>query len=164
MDTPHLITAIQTTDASIHDGTPTATIHAHLAQQDLLPTSHFVDTAYGDGGQLVASQDQYDIRLVGPTPPTRSQMDPDFTWEHFVSDWEPHQVTCPAHHQSSAWHAATDRHVHAIITVYFRFNSLPNLSVAAKVYHRLPADLDRTPARRTPSVSLAPPVATQPGV
>ena len=67
---PRLITNVETTPAPIPDIQLTQTIHAHLAQKDLLPKEHLLDTAYVDAHGLVASQTDYQVELVGPVPPT----------------------------------------------------------------------------------------------
>ncbi len=42
-------------------------IHVDLAEQDLLPREHVVDTAYGSGAMLETSQHEYGVELVCPS-------------------------------------------------------------------------------------------------
>jgi transposase len=42
-DLPHLVTTVETTEASTADQTLTNLIHPHLAERDLLPSEHMVD-------------------------------------------------------------------------------------------------------------------------
>jgi hypothetical protein len=44
-DEPHLITHVETTPATTHDGQVVEAIHADLAHKELLPSEHIVDTA-----------------------------------------------------------------------------------------------------------------------
>jgi transposase len=64
---PHLIVQVHTTVAPVQDVEVTACIQEGLAQQNLLPEDQFVDTGYVDADLLVSSQQDYGIRLVGPT-------------------------------------------------------------------------------------------------
>src|ERR1019366_6682701 len=43
---PHLITNVETTDATVPDNQMTAPIHARLAERHLLPDEHLVDSGY----------------------------------------------------------------------------------------------------------------------
>ena len=63
-DRPNLITDVQTTPATTADVEVTSTVHAALAARELLPATHFVDSAYPDAEILVQSQIQ-GIDLVG---------------------------------------------------------------------------------------------------
>src|SRR5687768_5545157 len=54
-DRPHLITDVQTTAAGLADVAMTATVQAALAERDLLPRTHVVDSGYVDADLLVAS-------------------------------------------------------------------------------------------------------------
>lgn len=65
-ETPHLITHVETTPGTQQDSDVTASIHADLAQADLLPSTHFVDEGYTDAQLLVESQQKYDLDLLGP--------------------------------------------------------------------------------------------------
>ena len=62
----HLITHVETTDASVHEAQRTQVIHQALADKDLLPSEHFVDSAYVSAEHLVNAQAQQ-IEMVGPT-------------------------------------------------------------------------------------------------
>jgi transposase len=57
---------VETTAGPVSDDARTVLIHAALAIQELLPTSHLVDTGYVDAKLLLESQQQYGIDLVGP--------------------------------------------------------------------------------------------------
>jgi hypothetical protein len=63
-DLPHLITCVQTTDASETDMQQTQFVHEELARRDLLPRTHIVDAGYVDAGAIVESRDQYGIESI----------------------------------------------------------------------------------------------------
>ncbi|MGH2541726.1 MAG: transposase [Ardenticatenaceae bacterium] len=95
---PHLITNIETTAATTTDYEMLPTVHGHLAERVLLPREHFVDTGYLTADQLVDSQQDYEVELVGP-------VQTEHTWQAranegidssgFVIDWAAQQAICP---------------------------------------------------------------------
>lgn len=109
-DRPNLITDVQTTPASVVDGEMTAVIHASLAERDLLPAEHLVDTAYVDADLLVTGHDRYAMELLGPAMP-------DTSWQarqglgldlaSFAIDWQTQQVFCPEGQVSQSWQERT---------------------------------------------------------
>ena len=66
-DTPNLITHVETTPGPVADGAVTPDIHQELAERDLLPGMHVVDTGYLDAELLVTTPAQYGVDLLGPT-------------------------------------------------------------------------------------------------
>jgi transposase len=64
---PNLITDVHTTAATVPDDAVTATIHATLAAQVLLPERHIADTGFVNSKLLVDSEQVYRIDLIGPT-------------------------------------------------------------------------------------------------
>jgi transposase len=82
-DKPHLITHVETTPATTGDVEMTGVIHQALADQDLLPGQHLVDTAYVDAQHLLSSQVDYDLDLVGPVPSDTRKASP--SWSRFWS-------------------------------------------------------------------------------
>jgi len=111
-DTPNLITHVETTPATSGDVELTDNIYQALAEKDLLPGEHFVDTGYVDAGHLVTSRRDYGLDLVGPAPP-------DSTWQArsgrgfdipcFAIDWETQTVTCPQGEISRSWHERVEK-------------------------------------------------------
>ena len=55
-DAAHLVTHVKTCPAMQQDMTSTAEIHECLAAKGLLPSEHFVDSAYVDAALLVSSR------------------------------------------------------------------------------------------------------------
>lgn len=103
---PHLIVNVETTPATTADIKLVAQIHSHLAQKELLPDQHLVDTSYVDGQQLHRSQSDYEVELFGPVPPNsswQSQAAEGFDLPCFLIDWERQSVTCPQGRLSQSW-------------------------------------------------------------
>jgi transposase len=121
-DLPHLITHIETTPGPTADGTTTPTIHAALAQRDLLPGTHIVDTGFLDADLFVQSRDDYGVDLLGPTRLDyhwQARAGAGFDAQHFQIDWNQQQATCPAGKTSISWTPAIDNRKNAVIKVKF---------------------------------------------
>lgn len=105
-DKPHLITHVETTIAPQSDADMTAPVHEALAAKDCLPATHLVDAGYVDAEQLVESQDQYEITLLGPVRPNvnwQTVQNTGYAVENFQIDWDAKTVTCPNGFTSSSW-------------------------------------------------------------
>lgn len=121
-DGPHLITDVQTTAATTPDQHVTATIQAALAAAGLPPGEHLVDAGYVDAGNLVSSQREHQIALVGPAlgdTHWQARTPEAFTADRFAIDWEAQRATCPAGHVSAQWTATHDPEGNADIVVSF---------------------------------------------
>jgi transposase len=120
-DLPHLITNVETTVATTGDQSMTDVIHTHLAERDLLPDEHIVDTGYMTSDHLISSQEQQ-IDLVGP-------LRADTSWQTraaagfgvacFAIDWESQQATCPVGKTSVIWKPMIDRQGLNVINIRF---------------------------------------------
>jgi len=120
-DAPHLITHVETTEATLPDGSVVDTIHADLAQCQLLPDEHLVDTAYVTSANLVSSHEQQ-VDLLGPVnldTSWQAQAGQGFDSSQFQIDWEGHQVQCPNAQTSVLWLDHHDRHGNPVIQVRF---------------------------------------------
>jgi hypothetical protein len=103
-DAPQLITAVQTTAAPLSDEGVVGTIHADLAEKELLPDEHLVDSGYVTITNLVQSQSNYEVDLIGPTLKTHwYQAETGYDLSHFSIDWETETVTCPQGRINSSW-------------------------------------------------------------
>ena len=121
-ETPNLITHVQTTTATTQDCEVTETIHADLAQADLLPATHLADEGYVDALLLVDSQKEYGIALVGPVARDSSwqaRAQQGFDQSHFTVDWDARQVTCPRGKPSLLWMPQKDGSGKDVIQVKF---------------------------------------------
>jgi transposase len=105
-DRPHLLTHVETTVAPASDVEQLAAIHQGLAERDLLPGEHLVDAGYVRGQNLVASQQQHRVDLVGPIYEDRqwqAKANQGFDAAHFQVDWEARRATCPQGKLSTRW-------------------------------------------------------------
>lgn len=115
-DAPKLITNVETRVACQQD------IHHSLAEKELLPKQHVVDTAYVSGPQLVTSEEKHGIELLGPVRPDTSwqaQEAEAYDLTKFQLDWERKRVTCPQGQVSKYWKSRKDRHDKPINSVVF---------------------------------------------
>ena len=98
-DSPHLITQVQTTPSTTHDGHALSDIQADLAQKNLLPDEQIVDEGYTEAAHLVSSKKKHSIQLLGPIAEDRSRQAREkrgFDTSSFQIDWENQCVLCPA--------------------------------------------------------------------
>lgn len=135
---PCLITAVHTTPATIRDNEVLDAIHQGLAQRDLLPSVHVVDTGYTDAAGILASQATYGVTICGPIGRDSSWQakDPEaFDITQFQVDWDAKQVLCPQGHASSTWIPHHDRHGNPAIRVTFRQRICRDCPVRARCTH-----------------------------
>ena len=121
-DEPHVVTHVETTPATTHDGQVVEAIHADLARKELLPREHIVDTAYVDSDLLVSSHAEYDVDLLGPVMADtswQSRQANGFQLAAFTVDWAAHKVMCPEGHTSVKWCPTHDRHGNDVIHIEF---------------------------------------------
>lgn len=122
---PHLITDVQTTPAPQPDFHLLPTIQAELAKQNLLPTEHLVDASYVTADQIVVSQSDHQITVVGPVHPDPQWQAKDpqgFDIATFTLDWQAQIAICPQGHQSTGWVSGHDQHGKDVYHVRFRKN------------------------------------------
>ena len=106
----HLVTHVQTCPAMQQDMSSTAELHDRLAGKDLLPSEHFVDSAYVDAALLVSSRRDHGVSLEGPVRGVANQYARAEGYEqhHVAIDWEHKRVTCPQGKASMTWRAGRD--------------------------------------------------------
>jgi len=108
-EAPQLITHVGTTPAPLSDEGVLSTIHAELTEKELLPGQHLVDSGYVTIANLVQSQSDYGVDLVGSTLKTHwYQAETGYDLTHFSIDWEAETVTCPQGRTSSSWTPVQD--------------------------------------------------------
>lgn len=103
---PDLITQILTTLSTTQDWVMGPTIQQDLAQRDLLPGTHLVDTGYVNAALLVTAQSEHHIDVVGPPMASyspQSQSGQGYGLEAFELNWEAEQARCPQGHLSVKW-------------------------------------------------------------
>jgi transposase len=121
-DEPQVVTHVETTLATTHDGQVVDAIHADLAHKELLPSEHIVDTGYVDSDLLVSSRTQYGVDLLGPVMQDtswQSRAGSGFESAAFTVDWSARKVTCPEGHTSVKWCPTHDRHGNQVIHIEF---------------------------------------------
>src|SRR5215469_10541220 len=104
--TPHLLTHVHTTPASVHEAQCTEPIQQALMDKGVPPQEHLVDAAYISSALLVSSREEQHIILRGPTRPSQgwqTQVEGAYTLEQFEVDWHRQHVRCPQGHLSVAW-------------------------------------------------------------
>ena len=109
---PHLLTQVHTTTAAVYEAQCTAPIHEARSAKDLAPREHFVDGAYMSADVLVASRDEHDITLRGPTRPIQgwqAHTDGAYDLSQFTVDWDQRQARCPQGKVSTVWREYVDR-------------------------------------------------------
>jgi transposase len=120
----HVITQVSTTVSTVQDCQMTTDIQAKLAQNDLLPSEHLVDAGYVDAQQLVTSQQQFQVDLIGPAPLDTSWQAQDansFDQSQFQIDWDARTVTCPMGQTSHTWqHSHSSRQIPLIRVLFAR--------------------------------------------
>jgi transposase len=108
---PHIITHVETTSAAVDDLVVLPRIHQQLADKDLLPEKHYVDTGYMDAQTLHDSQADYGVNLVGPVRPDNSwqgRNDGGLDATQFMLHWDTRRAECPVGNLSYPARKSTD--------------------------------------------------------
>lgn len=137
-DCPHFITGVCTTLSTKTDDAVVDDIHQTLAQQQLLPEEHLMDTGYVTSEHIVNSEKNYDVNLVGPVrgnPSWQSHKNAKFSSEQFQVDWENQVVTCPKGHQSIIWRDKIDNRGLPVIHVHFSQSDCRSCRVRKQCTH-----------------------------
>ena len=121
---PNLIINVHTTVATEQDVSCTDDIHESLAERELLPQDHLVDTGYIDAELLSDSTEQYQVRLLGPPrlkPNWQSKVEGGINLYDFHIDWDQQRVICPGDKVSRRWrpHRTTGKYAQDMIQVSF---------------------------------------------
>lgn len=108
---PRLITGIITTAATQPDALAIKEIHQQLEKRDALPALHYVDSGYVSSDNLVESQSDYSVLLIGPTLKDRSWQAlsrEGFEKANFTIDWQNKRAICPGNKVSRQWTTKSD--------------------------------------------------------
>jgi transposase len=109
---PHLITHVATTPSHVTHDQVLPRIHADLQRLDLLPSEHLVDGGYTSADNVVASAQDYGVRLVGPLAADSSwqaHTEDGITLNQFQIDRAKQQATCPQGQTSVGWREGRGR-------------------------------------------------------
>jgi transposase len=137
-DLPHLVTNVETTPATTPDNAVTSTIHQHLDEKGLLPQEHLVDTGYTDAKDLVASDLQHGVELLGPVQEAHTWQDKanqGFQTACFEIDWQAQHVICPQGKLSALWRPCLNKHGGECIAVRFARQDCLDCPVRAQCTH-----------------------------
>jgi transposase len=120
--TPHLITHVETTVATVPDDRMAAVVHTALAERGLLPVEHWVDAGYANAAALSAARRDHAVALHGPlqratTAQARSQ--DGYGQDAFSIDWDRRQAVCPQGRTSVGWRADRSQHGLPVVRVSF---------------------------------------------
>jgi transposase len=115
---PNIITGVATTDATVPDVAMTEPIHAALAERELLPAQHYLDSGYPSAALLVDSLHRWGVSLVTPLladPSRQARQAAGFDRASFTIDFDTRQATCPQGQTSTCWNPVTQRGTDAIV-------------------------------------------------
>jgi transposase len=119
---PDLIAQVLTTPATTQDSVMGPTIHRDLAQRELLPGTHLLDSGYVDADLLVTAQTQHQIDVIGPPFGSYSRQRREgegYDLQAFVINWEAQQAHCPQGHASVHWRPGRDVSGDPVIRIRF---------------------------------------------
>ena len=115
---PNLIVGVETTDATVPDAKMTDPIHAALAQRNLLPAEHYLDSGYPSAALVLDSARRWGVELVTPLLADSSRQaraGEGYDRAAFTIDFDAKQATCPQGQTSSWWSPTTQRGTDVIV-------------------------------------------------
>lgn len=120
--TPHLITHVETTLATLQDNTALPAIHEQLDEKSLLPGEHLMDGGYQSVEGLLDSREMYGVELLGPMRPDGSWQARDseaYDLSQFMVNWDEETVICPQGKKSRYWKETTGARGQPIVQVVY---------------------------------------------
>jgi transposase len=105
-DEIHVITQVTTTLATGADMEVLDTVHADLANKNLLPKEHLLDGGYVDGEALTSAKKDLGMTLISPIRELvswQAKAGQGFDLAHFSIDWKNQSVTCPVGQTTTQW-------------------------------------------------------------
>jgi hypothetical protein len=117
---PHLITDVFTTVATVPDVKATAPIQQNLADREVRPAEHYLDSGY-PSADLITAASRQGIRMVTPVlkdHSTQAKAATGFDKNAFTIDWKTRQVRCPAGRTSSRWNPVKQHGTDAIVITF----------------------------------------------
>ena len=122
-DMPRVITQVETGRAIERDRDALGRIQQDLVDKGLPPKQHLVDAGYTSVDQLIESEKERQIELIGPIgKDTRWQArDKDrYDVSRFHIDWVRKQAICPQGEQSRSWSVSTNKAGKQVVGIAFR--------------------------------------------
>jgi transposase len=121
-DLPLVITDVQTTSAASTDFEVLPRVQASLAERNLLPQEHLVDSGYRSAEHIVASHGEHGVQLIGPVLPDPSWQTKTagaFGVAAFTIDWANRTAQCPQGATSVSWVEGHNAQGHDIVQILF---------------------------------------------
>ncbi|MCY0924111.1 MULTISPECIES: transposase [unclassified Streptomyces] len=124
---PNLITDVHTTDATVPDVKATEPIQKNLAEHEVKPAEHYLDSGYPSADLITAAAGQ-GIAMITPLLADHSpqaKAAEGFERSAFRIDWKARQVRCPEGSTSAGWYPVTQRGKDAIVIEFSRADCRP---------------------------------------
>jgi transposase len=118
---PNLITHVATTDATVTDNQMTGPIHDDLAEKNLAPGRHYLDSGYLSAALVVSALTTRGIALVGPLlgdTSAQARAGNGYARADFTVDYHTKTVTCPQGKTARSWSPCTQRGKDAIVAIF----------------------------------------------
>lgn len=119
---PDLITQVMTTLATTPDCVMGPSIQPDLAQRDVLPGTHLLDSGYVDAEFLASAPRLHQIDVVGPPFGSYSRQHragQGYGVDAFTLDWAAQQARCPQGHPSVKWTPGHDMRGGPVVRIRF---------------------------------------------
>jgi transposase len=119
---PDLITQVSATPATTSDFVMGAPIEQDLAERNLLPGTHLLDSGYVVADLLVSAPRDHHIDVVGPALSSSSRQGREgqgYDVHSFAIHWGAQQAYCPQGHGSVKWTPGHSQEGHAVIRIRF---------------------------------------------
>jgi transposase len=103
---PNLITNVHTTDATVPDNAATVPIHQDLADRNLAPARHHLDSGYPSVPNMVAARREHGITMITPLLGDSSRQTKagnGYSRDKFTIDYDTCTATCPQGQTSATW-------------------------------------------------------------
>jgi transposase len=121
-DAPSIITHVETTIAPQPDVKTTESIHDALSAKGQTPEEHLMDGGYVDAGNLVSSEIDHGVEVIGPVCEDTSwqaKAGQGYAIDSFRIHWDEKTVTCPQGQTTRHWNPKQDEYGNDLIHVQF---------------------------------------------
>jgi transposase len=118
---PNLITSVATTDATVTDNQMTGAIHDDLAEKNLAPGRHYLDSGYLSAAVVVSALATWGIALIGPLladTSAQARAGHGYARADFTIDYDSKTATCPQGKTSVSWTPCAQRGKDAIVATF----------------------------------------------
>src|SRR6266571_5277783 len=125
---PNLITHVATTDATVTDNQMTGVIHDDLAEKNLAPGRHYLDSGYLSAALVVRELARHGIALIGPLladTSAQARAGHGYARADFTADYDTKTVTCPQGKTAASWMPVTQHGRDAIVAQFAPRDCLP---------------------------------------